>query len=418
MRNKIINEITELYNVEESSFLKLLQECSTIKPYNTLTIKNRRIINKSSIPLAEQIILDYYKCILNFYGKINFPNRSYVMTELINIMPYLHLYKSYTIYKFDFESFFTHIDPSKSFKALCNIEGLRQEEINFFRKYTSGIREFLPGIGLHNSFVEISGQMFDAQVKAAFRSKGLLYYARYVDDCILILDEKVEESVVENYIYTAMKKCFGKDLKLNDEKTDYHNSEDSSYTIDYLGYAFYKGQSSSSQYKFGISEDKLKKYKEKINLYILEYKDNKDVNLLSFKLEAFFKRIVYYGERKGDGKYRWQVRGISDSYKEIKRFMDSESLNKITSDTSKFFNKFIADCFRKNKVEIPPKINNQLKNNKFISSFKNNKAVLLHRKIGLSPFELKNRLKLFPQIGNVDNLNYNELASLLIRKLH
>ncbi|MEE3892817.1 reverse transcriptase domain-containing protein [Priestia megaterium] len=417
MRTKIINEIIELYNIEESSLLKLLKKCSTIKPYNKIIVKGRSIINKASISLEEQIILDYYKCLVNSYGKIEFPNRSYIMTELINIMPYLHLYKSYTIYKFDFKSFFHHIEPKKSFKALCNIEGLRQEEINFFKKYTSGLSEFMPGIGLHNSLIEISGQMFDAQVKAAFRSKGLLYYARYVDDCILILDERVEESLVKKYIYTAMKECFGKDLKLNDAKTDYYNSDDSSYTIDYLGYAFYKGQSSSSQYKFGISEDKLKKCKEKINSYILEYKDNKDINLLSFKLEVFFKRIVYYGERKGDGKYRWQVRGISDSYKEIKRFMNSEDSDKIMPNTKKLFSKYIEDCFKKNRVEIPPKVNNQLKNHKFISSFINNKALLLHRRIGLSPIELKERLKLVHK-GNLENLNYTELARLLIISLY
>jgi len=417
VREKIIARLSELHGHEKESVSKLVESCQKITPYTTLTVKDRCVINKSNIPLEEQIVLDYYKYLMNFYGEIKFPNRSYIMTELMNIMPYLHLYKTYTIYKFDFQGFFYNVDCRKSFNTICQIEGLRQNEINFFKKYTSIVSEYMPGIGLHNSLIEISGQGFDSQIKKIFRKKGLLYYARYVDDCILILDEKVSESLIKAEITKTMKACFGSKLILNSGKTNYYNSDVCNYEINYLGYVFAKGQSPKSQYKFGIAQEKLKKYKERINSYILEYDQTNNVELLSFKLEFLFKRIVYFGERKGDGKYRWQVRGISDSYKELKRFMNNKALNEITNETQKIFNKSIEECFKKNRVKIPAKINNQLKNDKFISCFINNKALLLHRKIGLTPPQLKKRLNLLYK-DNVENLSYSELASLLIKNLY
>lgn len=416
MREKIISKLVEVYKIEKKIILQLINSNQKITPYTKVNVKNRVVINKSCISTEEQVVLDYYKYLINSYSHITFPNRSYIMTELMSILPYLHFYKSYTIYKFDFEGFFYNIDPRESYKHLCKSVTLRQVEKSFLNNYTNTIKEYLPGIGLHNSLVEISGQNFDFEVKKMFRKMGFIYYARYVDDCILILDEKISEAQVESIILKLMKKCFGSNLTLNSSKTDFYNSEDSNYCIDYLGYVFQKGQSPRNQFKFGIAKKKLDKYNDKINSFILEYKQTNDVELLSFKLELLFKRIVFFGDKKSDKKYRWQVRGISDSYKELKRFMNKNDLNKITNDTQKLFNKSITVCFYKNKVNIPPKIKNQIVNDKFIASFVNNKALLLHRKIGLSTEEMKKRVNRLYS-GNLENLSYNELAILLLNRI-
>jgi hypothetical protein len=49
------------------------------------------------------------------------------------------------------------------------------------------------------------------------------------------------------------------------------------------------------------------------------------VKILDFKIDALFKRVVYYGSSKNSTVSRWQVRGISDSYKELNRLMDENS---------------------------------------------------------------------------------------------
>ncbi|KJD57466.1 hypothetical protein B5Z21_09540 [Bacillus velezensis] len=417
MRERIIKEISNMYNKEPVHILQIIKSYDHISPFLVKKVKEKEVIDKYSIPLEEQIVLDYYKILLNVNYNVKFPNRSYIMTELMNLLPYLHLYKYYTIYKFDFENFFYNVCPAQSYKLLSSSTTLRLKELKFFEKYIKELDRYRPGIGLHNTLIEISGMRFDQEVKANFKNRGLLYYSRYVDDCIIILDETSKETDLEKTILKLMKKYFGKKLKLNKDKTTFKSTNDTNYTFSYLGYCFQKGQSVKNQYKIGINEEKLKKYVSKLNKIILEYDQTKNIELLSFRLELFFKRIVYFGDRNNDGNYRWQVRGISDTYKELKRFMHKTNPDKlITRDTLDLFKKEINICFKKNKIGIPPKINNQIKNNKFISCFKNNKAFLIHPKLGLNKEDLINHLSKFNE-KNIESLSYNELAKLLLVKI-
>ncbi|WP_456272431.1 hypothetical protein [Bacillus sp. AK031] len=417
MRGKIIKRIAMKFDMTEKEVQNLVYTKKVINQYNTKIVKNRTIIDKDRVTLEEQVVLDYYKLLVNHSG-IRFPNRSFIMSELMNIIPYLHLYKNYTIFKFDFKDFFYNICTRKNFEELNTRIKLNPTEKEFLKKYTQSVSSYTPGIGLHNSLIEISGEKFDYEIKKLFRKRGFLFYARYVDDCILILDEKINKTQTEELVSLAIDKTFGKKLELNKRKTQYANDQSSGYEIDYLGYSFQKGQSNQDQFKFGISRKKLEKYNSKIEEFVLEYKNSGDIEKLSFKLELFYKRIVFFGDKKGDKNYKWQVRGISDSYKELKRFINSDyEFSKITKDTKKLFNKTIEINFRKNGMPIPPKINNQIQNNKFISCFLNNKALLLHRQIGLNYQELKTKLELVHE-GKVEEEGYSELAGLLLNSLN
>ncbi|KRF55021.1 hypothetical protein ASG98_18025 [Bacillus sp. Soil531] len=416
MRRKIIRELADSHEKEEHEILNILKEYKEITPYVTKIIKGRKVIDKSKIIIEEQIVLDYYKLLLNRYCNISFPNRSYIMTELMNLIPHLNRYNKYTIYKFDFKDFFYSINSKNIFKSIFNSVNLKTSEFQFLRDYTDKIQELTPGIGLHNSLIEINGDLFDLEMKKKF-NEGFLYYARYVDDCILILDEKIAEDRIEKEISELIKKCFGSKMKVNGGKTQCFHSDCVNFEIDYLGYVFQKGQAEQSPFKFGVSRKKLEKYTNQINDIVLEYADDGDIEALNLKLELIFKRIVYYGKRSSNKKYRWQVRGISDSYKELKRFMkNNEDYSKITKQTESFFKWSIERSFKKNKIEIPAKIKNQLKNKKFISCFLNNRALLLHQKIGLSHSGLKNKLSIVYK-NNVESFNYSELANKLLGKI-
>ncbi|PEF83369.1 hypothetical protein CN939_30685 [Bacillus thuringiensis] len=416
MRTKIIAELVDHYEKEENEVINILKDFAKITPYKTMISKDRTVINKSLIKKEEQIVLDYYKLLLNRYCNIKFPNRSYIMTELMNLVPFLHNYYAFTIYKFDFKEFFYNISPKQSFKYISDSVNLKTSEFTFLKNYTNDIEELIPGVGLHNSLIELSGDYFDFEVKKAFKD-GFLYYARYVDDCILILDEKVDENKIENTIIKLMKKCLGNKMEINLDKTEYYHSGCVNYNVNYLGYVFQKGQLATNPFKFGIAKKKLDKYAEQINNIVLEYKDNNDLEMLSLKLELVFKRIVYYGTRKNSKKYRWQVRGISDSYKELKRFMkNNEDYKRITKETETFFGRSIERSFAKNRIEMPAKIKNQLKNKKFISCFLNNRALLLHQKLGLNHSKLKEIVTILNK-DNLENHSYSDLANILLTRI-
>lgn len=413
MRSRIITELAKQYAKEEPEIKNNLEDTFIITPYVTRNVKGRLVIDKSKINIEEQIILDYYKLLLNRYCNLKFPNRSYIMAEIMNIVPDLHRYHAYTIYKFDFKNFFNTVSSKKSFTYICEALSLKTFEYDFLKKYVSDVMELIPGIGLHNSLVEISGKLFDLEVKKAFK-ESCLYFARYVDDCILILDENIERDKIEKVIFKLMNQCFGEKVKINNAKTDYFNSSCTNFKFDYLGYEFKKGQTVKQEFKFGVAENKIEKYTKIIDDIVLEYKDTNNIEILSFKLELLFKRVVYYGARKNSNKYRWQVRGISDSYKELKRFMKhNKDFSKITRDTEIFFTRTIERRFNINRVTMPPKIKNQINNNKFTSCFLNNKALLLHQKIGLNHNTLKQRLYVFDN-SNMESYSYSELANKLL----
>jgi len=416
MRRRIITELAKEYAKEESEVKNNLEDSVIITPYVTRNVKNRVVIDKSKINIEEQIFLDYYKLLLNRYCNLKFPNRSYIMAEIMNIVPDLHRYHAYTIYKFDFKDFFNTVSSKKSFAYICETLNLKTFEYEFLKKYTSVDRKLIPGIGLHNTLVEIIGERFNLEIKKIFK-ESCIYYARYVDDCILILDEKIDEDKIEKVIFKLMKQCFGDKVKINDTKTDYYNSSCVNSKFDYLGYEFKKGQNPKSEFKFGIAQNKLEKYTKIINDIVLEYKVTNNIEILSFKLELLFKRVVYYGARKNSNKYRWQVRGISDSYKELKRFMkNSKDFSKITKDTENFFTRTVERSFTRNRVNFPAKIKNQIKNNKFTSCFLNNKTLLLHQKIGLKHNTLKQRLYIVDN-SNLESCSYSELANKLLSNI-
>ncbi|WP_024427933.1 reverse transcriptase domain-containing protein [Bacillus safensis] len=417
MRKKIICELANEFEKDEKDILSLLHTTKKITPYKTLhNNKGRKIINKDHITTEDQIILGYYKLLLNKLCSIRFPNRSYIMTELMNLMPNIDKYKSYTIFRFDIKNFFYRIDPKKSLGYIKKTLNLRSNEYVFLNIYTESQNNLIPGLGLHNSLVEICGYHFDLTIKKIFR-ENLLYYSRYVDDCILVFDEIITEEVIKGEILKLLKHCFGDEIELNLDKTKtkYVNSNCERFEIDYLGYTFQKGQ--SEKLKFGISKKKLEKYKGKIDSIVLEYYNSNNLDVLSLKLELLFKRIVYLGNRKNNNKYRWQVRGLSENYKELKRFMKkNDDFSRITKDTKNFFEKEIQLSFRRKNMKIPAKINNQIKNKKFISSFINNRALLLHKKIGLKHNALKEKLEIL-SVENIDGKSYSDLASEFLTKI-
>lgn len=416
MKKNIIKTLAGNFEKDEAEIISAIEHTSKFSPYTTKIINNKKVIEKKNVQIKEQIVLDYYKLIINKYCNIKFPNRSYIMSELMNILPYLHKYHAYSIFKFDFKDFFYNVSATRSFEYIIKSTNLNTKEYMFLKTYTDDISELIPGIGLHNSLIEVIGNQFDIEVKKVFKD-NCIYYARYVDDCILILDEKVEEEGIKKKILELMANCFGKKVKLNEKKTDYFHSDCVNYEINYLGYVFQKGQSAKKQFKFGISKNKLAKFYDLLDEIIIEYKNSNNLTVLSFKLELLFKRIVFYGTRRNNLYSRWQVRGLSDSYKELKRFMkNNDDYSNITNDTKNFFLYSIINSFGNNNVKIPAKISNQIENKKFVSCFLNNKTLLLHNKIGLDYQILKSNLSSIYN-GNLENYTYNELAKKLLSKI-
>ena len=120
------------------------------------------------------------------------------------------------------------------------------------------------GLALSNVFVEIAGKYFDRKIKYTFSSDGLIFYARYVDDGLLIFNKDVEQEMIRERIIEIAKEMFGNRVKLNEEKEKYYTKymHDNLKKFTYLGYLF---KFSDKKYKFGIAEETINhmQHKEK-----------------------------------------------------------------------------------------------------------------------------------------------------------
>lgn len=407
MRDFIYEILSELHEINKEDVKNIIKKDTVVRKYTTVTKNGRPVIDKNTISKTQIIKLDYYKILINKYGTISFPNRSSVINELINIIPALHNFHRYTIYKFDIESFFYSVDALKSIKEIDRTLDLQYHEKNFLEKYAKEHKNLIPGLGIHNSMIEILGKKFDMRIREVFK-ENCIFYARYVDDGIIIFDEIFDEKFINKVVSNLLADTFGKRTRLNINKTKCYLCKDRVIKMEYLGYQFNKGQ--NNHFSFGIATSKLSKYKKKLESYIIDYRNTGDLNKLEFKLETFYKRIVFYGARKNDNFPRWQVRGLSDTYKELKRFMQgNDPYSKITKDTENLLKKEISIIFSRLKIDIPPSIKNKIDNDFYFANFKNNRAILLHPKLGWDYQKLKECLEKIHQ-KNTSNKSYSELS--------
>ncbi|WP_342600639.1 reverse transcriptase domain-containing protein [Psychrobacillus sp. FSL H8-0483] len=415
MRKIIMENLSELYNEEEKNIREVIKLYKIPEKYKLINVKSRLVVEKGEISNNNNITLDYFKELLNRLYNIRFPNRSFIMKELMNIIPYLNKYHQYTIIKIDFEKFFYNVNVGEIKKILINDGLLYEKELNFLVKYLNKNRILYPGVGIHNTLLEILGDKFNKKVRETFKDDGLIFFARYVDDSILIFDQHLDDQDVMDKLKQITSKVLGKDIKINQNKSKVIKSTDGIEKFEYLGYLFEKRQ--NGKYCIGIASSKLKKYKIKLEKIVLEYKGDNNLEKMCLKLEILYKRTVYWGNTRKIKYKRWQVRGLSDSYKELRRFMTNlEDFSKITKETENFFVKDLETIFKKNSLNIPPEIESKIANKSYSAAFFNNRAIMLNKTIGLSQKDLVKRLDTLG-VSVKNGTSYEELALSFLKKI-
>lgn len=422
-RQKIISRISEEYpNKTEESIKKLVRRRKKIdkKFFIVKKFKNdREGFDITQFNEENIILLTYYQHILKSAFKVKMPNRNYIIDELLNVAPYVDKYNEKTIYKFDLKSFYRSVDINLIIKKISQNQSLYLSEINFISSTFSTLDSLYPGIGIVNYMIEILGQDFDVIVKNIFKD-SLVFYSRYIDDCILILDKHIEKSELEDRLSIEIKKNFGDEAQFNEIKTSYINLLNTA-RFDYLGYLFQYNirgtQNGDTKYSFlfGVAPNKIIKEKKRVEKIVSAYQRDLNEELLLTRLDLYYKRLVYLNRKEGFKK-DWEVRGISQTYNEAKKILHWDKVKKeycsssLTPETYSFFKgEFIEDIFGNLELEYPQIVKNQVMNGKFLANLSLNKAVILHQKVG---YNYQTLYDLVSSLGlNVDtSMSYRQLA--------
>ena len=80
--------------------------------------------------------------------------------------------------------------------------------IDLIKAFAYSTKYAYAGLCTSNAIAEIIAGYFDEAVKQMFFSNGIIYYERYIDDSILILNEHMEETEVKEKLETVLLKIF------------------------------------------------------------------------------------------------------------------------------------------------------------------------------------------------------------------
>lgn len=378
--------------------------------------KSRLIYKVNSI--NEEIALKYLKTKLDIVLNIKYANRNSIMRELFPIIENIVSLGDFTIFKFDFKHFFESVEARKVFDEYVENTNLRRYEKDLLKQLTELYKYCFSGLPTSNAFIEIISRRFDQVLKSKFGDEGLCFYARYVDDGILVFNEFIDKTYIQEMLDDSIKEVFNMpSVKLNTDKTCYLTKYTGDQNFNYLGYQFQKNeQRNKVNFLFGIADSKIKKYQNKLDCIIKQYIKDDNIELFRHRILYYISRTVFYTNT--NSRYselgKWDVSGIIENYGLLRKYVADS--NKLIKTTKVFlFNEVSDQCSRAKLIDKKNPYFLRGKGKEVYSiayGLEKNKTIIFHPNIGWSTQYLKEQIKrLDPEI-DLRKKSYRELSKI------
>lgn len=374
--------------------------------------KKRLVKQYDNLYSPENILCQSIKQILDRAFKIKYPNRNKTTRTLFSVLSAAIQMSDFTIVKFDFKDYFNSVSSIYVFEKYLKYNILDRHEIDLIKAFVYSTKYAYAGLCTSNAIAEIIAGYFDEAVKQMFFSNGIIYYERYIDDSILILNEHMEETEVKEKLETVLLNIFHDETikapkchtKFNKKKFKYISRRKilkGGCSVDFLGYEFWLSANGKAkiEIKYGITDDKRKKYEDRIDKLISSYTDpsSPDYNkmeLLRHRIAAFSSREVYMTKHFRSN--IWRVKGFISNYGELRYFLDT---GLIETNTEQYLKNMIDDAFDRAKIDKPYFLMGGAKLNcgyNLYGNMKANKTILLVDRIG---YDYKSLVALCKQVG-------------------
>lgn len=374
--------------------------------------KKRLVKKYDNVYSPENILCQSIKQILDRAFKIKYPNRNKTTRTLFSVLSAAIQMSDFTIVKFDFKDYFNSVSSIYVFEKYLKYNILDRYEIDLIKAFAYSTKYAYAGLCTSNAIAEIIAGFFDEAVKQMFFSNGIIYYERYIDDSILILNEHMEESEVKDKLETVLLNIFHDETinapkchtQFNKGKFKYISRRkilNQDCSVDFLGYEFWFSPNNKSkiQIKYGITEDKRKKYENRIDKLISAYTDpsSPDYNkmeLLRHRIAAFSSREVYMTKHFRSN--IWRVKGFISNYGELRHFLKT---GLIETNTEQYLKNMIDDAFDRANINKPYFLMGGSKlycGYNLYGNMKTNRTILLVDRIG---YDYKSLVSLCKQVG-------------------
>lgn len=362
-----------------------LYDFSKLKFY---TYESRRLGTYKDEP-KELALVNHISSKINTHFKISYYNRNLLMRDMINNLLALKRMNDFTIIKFDFKKYFPSVSTNYVYEYYIKESLLSRDFKTVIKKYCESIAYCIPGISLSNTFSELIAIDFDEVITKKLYSFGILYYKRYVDDVVILINNHISKVNIQNIIEESIEEVFYKKTEITKNRTKVNLSKFQvinkrsikSYNhFNFLGYEF--TFVTDNDFKIGITNSKIQKYTKKIMKLIKN--THKNPILLRHVIRANVSRIVYCTSRD-EKKALWKVKGIVSNYIELRRFP-----GKIDHATIKFLSNIYFDIFTSLGISIPHYLHS--KRYQLLNNIMRNRTMIFDEKIGVDIDTIKSEL--------------------------
>lgn len=349
--------------------------------------KKKRIVYSYPKNSVENVLCGYLKNELDKKFNVRYPNRNKIINILFNTLPVVKDLNDFCIIRFDFKSFFDSVLTKHIYDNYIEQSSITRRNKAIFKHYTQHFKYCYAGLNLSNTMTEITCRDFDKVLRAKLDKYGVVYCERYVDDVLIILNSYLSRSdfikLLDNIIKEVFMKC---NIKINNSKSYYiaRRSLRSTQAFDFLGYNFtldYRKNGNNDEiiFKYGITKSKQIKYKGRIRQTFIEYKKNKDIELLRHRIKATSTRIVY-SMTLNEKSFDWVTKGVVSNYNELRYHLDS-----LDTSTENFLKNIYFDLMDELNITYPyfiSKFDDSSIYNLF-STMQRNRSMIFDEKIGL-----------------------------------
>ena len=157
---------------------------------------------------TESILCQCIKQVLDNDFKIRYPNRNKISRALFGILPTTIQMVDFTIVRFDFKDYFNSISTEYTYKKYIESrisDRFTRDLVGDFCKKT---KYAFAGLPTSNAIAEIIAAEFDARIEQEFNSLGAVFYSRYIDDSVLILNKYVSQDSIRNKLDSILESVF------------------------------------------------------------------------------------------------------------------------------------------------------------------------------------------------------------------
>jgi hypothetical protein len=436
------DQIADVVRMVQSSLLTSTYDFSKSESIVLNQSGKKRFIKRfPEIYSPENILCQYIKQILDRTFKIRYPNRNQSIRGLFDILKAVRQMADFTVIKYDFKDYFNSVSATYVFEKYLKDALANRHEVDLLKNFVEQTRFTYAGLSTSNVIAEIAAQKFDQTVRILLAKKGVLFFERYIDDTIIVINEHLDKSYFQSLIDHALKTVFFDNsvhtlprckTRLNTAKYSYLSNRllqpNNSEALDFLGYEFIftKANDNKTSLSFGLTKIKRDKYEKNIDAIIHLYThrtlpsgspnpDYQRMELLRHRIAAFTSRTVY--QRTRFSSTIWKVRGFIANYGELRHLLGTGFIDK---QSEIFLKKMVENAFQRAGVELPYFLynkNDQAGYNLY-ENMKKNKTILLIEGIGYSKRSLQ-RLCTEIDIQPEDNknLSYRQLVRLCLIKL-